>query len=427
MATTQLSNRPRSQQRNWSQAFAVMPIVFLANIAAAQFNSGSTGADGGLNLVNMGTIVFDPVALGIDADNDGIFHFTTVNIGPGVTVQLTVDKLGNRPVYWLASGNVQIDGVVDISGNAGYSAPAARVAAAPGPGGGAGGVGQASNGLPAQPGEGFGGGYGYGNSVCSSTLPGDASHASTGTFCSVPPYGNPFLSPLLGGSGGGGGAAAGSSGGGGGGAGGGALLIASSGTLTVSGAVLSNGGNGGAGSDGCNSQFPFGGGGSGGAIRLIASTVTGNGTLQANGGFRGAGCSSNVGSFGRIRIESYHQEFSGGASPALAFSAPNVIFPSANSPTVRVVSVAGVSVPPNPTGSFTVPDITISDGGSVSIEIEAHNIPLGTPVYLKLVPETGTLVEAVSAGLAGTFESSTATATATVPAGFSRFYVQANW
>jgi len=133
------------------------------------------------------------------------------------------------------------------------------------------------------------------------------------------------------------------------------------------------------------------------------------------------------GSPGRIRIESYHQQFVGSVTPAAAFSTPNVVFASANAPTVRVVSVDGEAVPANPTGSFVLPDVTISDGGPVVIAIEAHNIPLGTAVSLKLVPETGAPVTAFSDALAGTFESSTATASATVPAGFSRFYVQASW
>jgi len=59
---------------------------------AQTINSGSTGADGPLNLITPGTIVFDPTALGIDTDGDNVFNFTTINIGAGVTVKLTNAK-----------------------------------------------------------------------------------------------------------------------------------------------------------------------------------------------------------------------------------------------------------------------------------------------------------------------------------------------
>ena len=58
------------------------------------FDSGSNGSDGALNLTQTGApIEFDPGALGIDADGDNIFHFTTINIATGVTMRLTVRKL----------------------------------------------------------------------------------------------------------------------------------------------------------------------------------------------------------------------------------------------------------------------------------------------------------------------------------------------
>ena len=72
--------------------------------AFAQFSSGSTGKDGALSFTTPGTVVFDPVAMGIDASGDNIFNFTTINIVSGVTVQLVAHKLREKPVVWLATG-----------------------------------------------------------------------------------------------------------------------------------------------------------------------------------------------------------------------------------------------------------------------------------------------------------------------------------
>src|SRR5438034_1048832 len=83
----------------------------LLPVSAQTISSGSTGADGALNLTTPGAIVFDPTALGLDADADNVFHFTTINIGAGVTVKLTSARLKGRSVIWLASGAVQISGI----------------------------------------------------------------------------------------------------------------------------------------------------------------------------------------------------------------------------------------------------------------------------------------------------------------------------
>jgi hypothetical protein len=415
----------------------LLAVILAAGPALGQFNSGSTGASGALDCGTNGTVVFDPAGYNHATNpetGDILFNFTTITIGSGCTLRLTADalgSLGNHPVVWLASGGVQIAGTVDLSGAPGHHPDQPRVAAAPGPGGGAGGVGGTPSGLPPESGEGFGGGGAAGD--CGG---GGGGYAGDGGICQAhavygggnggPPYGNEFISPLLGGSGGGGGANSGCGGGGeGGGAGGGALLIASSGTINVSGAINGNGGSGGA----CGCYADEGGGGSGGAIRLVASGITGSGVLQANGG--SVPCSgwlsAGPGSGGRIRLEAFHQQFVGSISPAAAFSTPYVVFPTENAPTVRVTTVGGIAVPTPPTASFNPPDVTIDQGGPVTLAIEAHNIPPGTPVHLRITPQSGTSLSVDSDPLTGTLASSTANATVTVPAGFSRFYVQASW
>src|SRR5262249_39342331 len=78
---------------------------------AQTWDSGSKGTDGPLSLTTPGTIVFDPRAFSppLDPDGDNIYHFTTITIGAGVTVRLA-DSHVHGPVFWLASGTVQIDG-----------------------------------------------------------------------------------------------------------------------------------------------------------------------------------------------------------------------------------------------------------------------------------------------------------------------------
>jgi hypothetical protein len=175
-------------------------------VHAQTFNSGSTGADGALNLTTPGTVIFNPDTFTppLDPEGDNIYHFTTINIAAGVTVRLLATHV-NGPVFWLASGAVQIDGTLDLNGGVGHNppaTPAARLPSVPGAGGYPGGIGASPNG-PAQPGSGpLGGVIGPGNSSG-----GGGGNPS-----------NSFLVPLLGGSGGGGTQTGVGGGGGGGGA-----------------------------------------------------------------------------------------------------------------------------------------------------------------------------------------------------------------
>ena len=229
-------------------------------------------------------------------------------------------------------------------------------------------------------------------------------------------YGNEFLLPLLGGSGGAGGAACG------GGAGGGALLIASSVSIAVNGTIGAGGGNTGSGGF-CNNHVYLGGGGSGGAIRLMAPIISGTGSIGTGGG------GTFSGSPDRIRLEAFQHLFpSSNTNPTANFVTPGIVFiPPALAPSVRVVRVAGVDVPENSTGSFAMPDVTLDNVSAVVVEIEARNIPVGTVVRLSISSETGPQQMVQSTPLAGTMQVSNATATMTLPHGFSRFSVQANW
>ncbi|MCI0423186.1 MAG: hypothetical protein L0387_33915 [Acidobacteria bacterium] len=386
-------------------------LILSGSDALAQtFSSGSNGSDGALNFSTPGVIDFNPrtAVPPLDVDGDNVFHFTTINIGAGVTVRLT-GQVFNGPVTWLASGNVTIAGTLELSGENGYQTTAIvalRKPPIPGPGGYAGGVG---GNLSVAPQAGLGPGGGAGSIPVSPGTPGQP-----GSFT-----GNQFLVPLIGGSGGGGALVNNTTQyGSAGGAGGGAILIASSATITIDGAINARGGRG-----------DSGGGGSGGAIRLVGSSILGSGSMSADGGFNGT-----AGSFagaGRIRLEAFTFQADGfagrtGIAP-VNFSSPSSLLLPTTPPSVRVVSVSGVPVPPNPTGSFQVADTTITSPAAVTVALEAKNIPLGTVLKLYIYSENGPDIIADSTALQGTTGLSTATATVTFPPGFSRGFVRATW
>ncbi len=141
--------------------------MFAAHTARAQnFSSGSTGADGALDFSNLapGAVVeFNPDSFNppLDPERDNVYHFTTINVPAGVTVKLSAKYL-NGPVYWLATGAVQISGTLNLSGQDGQNSNAlinggARFPSIPGAGGFGGGFGAFSN-MPPQVGNGPGGG-----------------------------------------------------------------------------------------------------------------------------------------------------------------------------------------------------------------------------------------------------------------------------
>lgn len=398
-------------------ALITAALALLAPVLQAQsFDSGSTGADGALSLTTPGTVVFDPKSFNppLDPDGNNVYHFTSITIGPGVTVRLRGPELNMAPVFWLASGPVQIDGTIDLNGEAGHTGSvvlANRRPAIPGAGGYPGGIG----GIPgSQHQEGAGLGRGQ---ICGHG--GGAGHNGTGCGCGGgATYGNNFLIPLLGGSGGAGGEGNGRHGGGGG-AGGGAFLLASSVSIAVNGSITAGGGRG---------ESPlnggWGGGGSGGAIHLLAPTLSGTGAIRADGGTSGVNC----GAPGRIRLEALQHLLTGTISPGPIRATPFTRdLTPASLPSVRVVSIGGVPVPPDPTGSFAVPDVTLDQGSAVTVAIEARNIPPGTVVKLHVFSEGGPDQIVNSTPLAGTAAQSTATASLTFPPGFSRGFVRVTW
>lgn len=414
---------------------ALLLVLALTTAGFAQsFSTGSTGADGALDFPNVsGTVRFDPAKFNppLNPSGDNIFNFTTIHIPSGVRVELSGSIL-HGPVIWLATGDVLIEGVIDLNGQNGVPGTfslANRQRAMPGAGGFSGGVGgkcdpAATTPQPvALPGDGPLGG-----------AAGQCVSGNVGSSGGFP--GNTSLIPLVGGSGGGGLTSVGGAGqaldsfqyGPGGGAGGGTILIASPTQIVFSsGGITANGGDGGQGQ---------GGGGAGGAIRLIAPTISSvhpGGSccdfLSVKGG--SGSCCPGPGhnaSDGLIRLDTFFDNFDHSFNgPFMIGSDLSVFPPTIHPPAIAVTAINGVPISQPPTGSPLKPDVQLNTTSPVSLTIQANFIPPGTVITLHVFSDNNTDQTVQTTPLQGTFQSSTATATAAFPSGFSLNFVKATW
>jgi hypothetical protein len=348
--------------------FPLLVVLFSAGVASlavrAQnqfFQSGSTGADGAFAPTTNNTNVLLPP--------DGRLNFTTVNIPIGVTVRF-IRNAANTPVYLLATGAINIAGIIRVDGELGTATTGGRG----GPGGFDGGLAGIAGSIP---GDGLGPGAGRGALVSTNSGRGiygvnlGTNHPALqrrirpGADGSV--YGSQLLLPLVGGSGGGGLPGLG------GGGGGGAILIASSLAITNTGAVSARGAGGG---DHC---------GSGGAIRLVAPLIAGTGGLDVGGG-------SAMENAGRIRCDLIERQqfgltFAPASAPVTASEAFMVTFPP-NIPSLRLISVAGVPVPPDAPAGFTV-TLPFNAPAVQPIVLEASDFGVEVPVSVRLTPASG--------------------------------------
>lgn len=379
---------------------------------AQTFSSGSDGSDGALDLTGQSGAVDFFSLPGLDTDGDGVYHFMSVTIPSTVTLNMTGTIRG--PVVWLSEEDVVIEGWIDLRGQNGLSG--SRVRAAPAAGGFSGGLG-ASGALAATDGFGPGAGKVLTGGGALGTAGGHAGHVVEGASGTDrgeggAEYGNDYLLPLLGGSGGSGDPDANCGGGGGGGA----ILIASSTEINFggSGRIFADGGSG------CSTGA---GSGSGGAIRLIAPNVV---ALSRSVDLRVSGGHTDA-SPGRVRIEAFQNNFAGDAFPGYTFSAPGPIRLPVESRPVQVVSIDGVPVPANPGGGFNPADLAINEGGESEIQIEGRGVPVGTVVKVTVISDTVDPVIVNSTPLSGSLELSTATASVTIPSGFSQIIAQADF
>ena len=437
----------RTAGLTWAAVIAVTFIVVAATPALAQFNSGSSGVHGAFppapvpndgrymlwdlktglirycsdyNTITrpntctteVGTAQIPGIAPGILTT--GIYHFSNFDLAPspfiGALDLYPVGYDGPVPLTILSQNVFRISGVYfHLEGHngastqsglppTGYGAPGAM----PGPGGFFGGNG-GKLGAPSTSGA-AGSGPGGGEGGAAAPCPGCS--GSQGAIATPTPV-STTLVPLIGGSGGGGGGASDAAcgfrgGGGGGGGGGGALLVAANVRISIeSNYIYSLGGNGG---DGCSSGD--GGAGSGGSVRLVAPLITGfAGIYVGQGIVRIEGNSSTYGGF----IDTLR---------GTVLAAPQPVIPS-NFPTLRITSVGGIAVGPNPTGLTATPDVTFptAPNGPVSVNLAASNIPIGTTVTVRASALVGAATLATSTALVGSPQNSTATAALEIPAG----------
>ena len=386
----------------------VQSVVFTFLMSGAggsyAFDSGSTGANGPLNITADTELTLPP---------SGVFNFTEITIADGAT--LTFQKnAANTPVYMLASGDVLIAGTIDIRGASAEDAADERRGGAGGPGGYDGGGG-GFIGIPTEDDGGAGIGPGGGPPGTESVFGGGgAGFAGTGAASQGtagrggPAYGASYLIPLIGGSGGGGGTASSTNFGGGGGGGGGALLIAASGSVNISGSILAAGGRG-ASMDVIDDPGS-GGGGSGGAVRIVATTIEGAGEINAAGadGGRAGARDGGRGSDGRIRLEAENFLRPNATIPPFSGASPNPAF-VVNLPGLSITSVAGIAAPASPTG---INDIVLPENiaNPLAIEFATNGIPLGGVIELTATPQLGNPTTVLSTLIGGAQEAGTASA-----------------
>jgi len=418
---------------------------------ALAFNSGSTGADGALNIPAAPCCTYVDFTINLPAS--GILNYTSVNIGAYRRVIFTKNAT-NTPVTMLASGDVTIAGRIDISAtnaaNSGTSGDGILTddgnPGIGGPGGFDGGRGGRTGankrgGTGLGPGGGGGGGYlpascnnfsqdqatggaGAGHSAPGSTYTSSIGSCTASVFLPGTPgpaYGSAFLLPLIGGSGGGGGAGGPNFVGGGGGGGGGAILIASSGRVRLSGDIYADGGNGGQSAG--NGAGGGGGAGSGGAVRIVATQIDGtSGGIFARSGSRGGAFSNALliegdgfdSVNGRIRVESETLFLAPGTTPTYLAGTPGPVFVP-GSPSLRISQVGGQAVPAGATGAVTptTGDVVLPANATnpVSVVVQGQNVPVGSTVEVRAAPLYG---ERISSGT-GTLSGSPAASTATIP------------
>ena len=319
------------------------------------------------NSANAGKGVYDPAKWAI------VFKYSSVTVAAGKT--LTFKNHPSRaPVVWLVSGNVTIDGTVSLDGKNNSTNLLPLDLAEPGPGGFRGGAGSAS---PAP----FGGaGFGPGGGLMSGGFGGAGAYGvaiSNHTYGGTP-YGNPSLIPLIGGSGGAGDQRTTNRFGGGGG--GGAILIAATGTVMIGGELRANGGTVTASSDG--------GGGSGGGIRVVCDLLTGSGKILTLGG---DGAYQLDGSSGRVRLERVTNSGSLAITPdpsivPLASGASALLWPPAEAPEVKVVSIGGTAAPADPRASFgsAGADVALAQAATTQVVVETRNVEQASQVQVRL-------------------------------------------
>ncbi len=330
-------------------------VCALPLLAQAQFNSGSTGANGALDLSTC-----PDISCFVQLPESGVLNYTTVNI-PANRFLLFRRNSRNTPVVILAQSNINIAGIITVAGND-YNNGGGNTT--PGPGGFYGG----------QPGQtGFGPSGGQVNCANRngrwvgplSLVPITGGSGSAGISCIVFDYGYGL-------------------------GGGGAIVIASSTSITTlpSSTIKADGG-------------AIYGSGSGGAIRLVANSLNVGGVLSAAGGNNGV-----------IRLEATNLSFTGSSNPAAILAPINPTIVLSAMPQLTIQSIGGSVVPSYSGSRFDTVDLLLPNQltDPVSVVVRGNNIPVGTEVRVGFVSgsSNGT---STPCNLVGTDANSQCTAT----------------
>lgn len=310
-------------------------IVVLSFTANAQFNSGSTGADGALDL---STMTCPNNICEVQLPESGILNYTTVNVPQGKELRFK-NNSRNTPVILLAQGQVTVSGVINVSSiNTNTSGFCGSVFVRLGNGG-------------------FKGGFGPGVGTVSSQ-----SGTWIGPLSLVPIIGGSGSYPQLGN-------------------GGGAIVMASSTVINFSGQISANGSSSDAGCGGPN--------GSGGAIRLVSNTINATGSFSA--------CGGNCGVV-RLEATSLTFTGASSPAAVLSPVNP-IIFPTnplsltiASIGGYSVPSYAGTRFD---TVDLLLPN-QLSD--PINVVIQGSNIPVGTQVQLQFSGSNATTTSCTLSG-----------------------------
>jgi hypothetical protein len=379
----------------------LLTAALLTTAAHAQLSIPSDGSDGAFNPaanveIDLGlatTALWNTPGSGngvYDADKWAVvFKYSSVNIPAGVKVTFK-NHPTYAPVVWLVQGNVTIAGELNLDGKPGKSyVVGSLIPTEPGPGGFRGGAVGPS-----------GRSYGYGPG---GSGPSDNGFGNNGQYLNV--YGNPQIVPLIGGSGS---ASKGSPQAGSGA--GGAIAIFAAQSALIEGTISAKGGNT---NNPDDNNTGFASMGSGGAVKVVALTVSGSGSIS---------CQRDAATAGRIRIETSNLAPTLRSFPetiGVPPANPPIIWPAANAPTARVVSVDAVNAPVDPRAPLVAgADVAIQNSNQVAILIETQNFPIEGAVQLNITPKFGARTTLNATRLSGDITSATWRVQTTLPQGF---------
>ena len=164
-------------------------------------------------------------------------------------------------------------------------------------------------------------------------------------------------------------------------------------------------------------------------MRIVASRIVGTGSIPTPGGIGNNWSSPGAsGGYGRVRFDSFENDFSGSISGNFTQGYQPMILPTAgHGAQLTVTGIGGVSVSASPTGRLSTPDAVLAaqQNNPIPIIVRCSNLPLNTPVTVSVKPANGSTVSAIGYNNTGTVSNSTATVLVNMPRGGGLIYATA--